>query len=133
MTDEEVRTICLVWSMERLRHATDETYILSQYTVVRQNCTQFSCASIVDILRCLYPFVLTYSLDHLMALRRCVEFDGNILTSGCVAPNVPFHPMKHVIHVAGPSHIDYISRVHENLLGATVRRGRKGGVLMWWA
>ena len=126
----EVRRICCAWSIERLRDATDEAYIMKQYTILRTNASSFSCANVVDILRCIYPFVSTYALDHLMALRRHVEFDGTILTEGRLPPDTPFNPTKHVVHVAGPSHLDHLTR--ESPLGATVRHGCNGGVLVWW-
>lgn len=127
---DEVRRTCLAWSIERLRCATDETYILRQYTVVRLNCpVAFSCTTIVDVLRSLHPYVVTYSKDHLMALRRCVEYDGTVMSPGRVARNVPFDPKQHVVHMAGASHLDHLRT--KDLHGATIR-GRKGGVLVWW-
>ena len=128
---DSLRHACIAFSLEQLRNARDGTTIDLHYRVIRLNVTHFTCASIVHILQNLHTKVYVYDRSHLMAVRRCVEYDGIVPHEGRVS--AVFDATKHVLYVAEPSHLDHVVSGSVSLLQPTIRRGRCSGVVVWWS
>ena len=135
MSQAEVGTVCIAWAMQRLRNeTTDRRKVEDSYRIIHHNARALSATDLVTILRTIVPRVHIYLRDHLMTVRRHVEFTGRSPedTPGRVSEIAPFDPRRHVVHIPDRSHLDVVIST-DLLLNAMVRRGRGGrGVLLWW-
>ena len=127
---ETLRTTCLALSIDALRHVQTPDEYAQHYAAIRSNSRSFTPVDIVAILRAVVPRLHVHHRDHLIAVRRAVEYYGNETLAGRVSD--PFDPAIHVIHVPDASHLDGMPSGSDTLLGATLRHGRRGGVLLWW-
>lgn len=136
MSQEEVGTICIAWAIQRLRtDFVDRDKVEDSYKVIHRNARTLSACDLVTIIRTVVPRVHLYFRDHLMTVRRHVEFIGRSPedTPARVSDVASFDPRRHVVHVPDESHLDVITSSCNLLLNATLRHGRGGkGVLLWW-
>jgi hypothetical protein len=133
MSQVEVETICIAWAMERLRHERcDLARVEESYHIIHRNSRSLRVSDIVMMLRAIIPHLSIYRRDHLISVRRHVEFSGTSPdeTNARVTDLVPFDPTQHILYVPGRSHLDLLTR-GTFLLDAMVRKGR-GGVVLWW-
>ena len=135
MSQAEVGTVCIAWAMQRLRNEiADRNRVEESYKIIHHNARMLSPTDLVTIIRTVVPRVHFYLRDHLMSIRRQVEFSGGSPeeSDARVSGVAPFDPRRHIVHVPDKSHLDLA--IHRDLLlNAVVRRGRGGrGVLLWW-
>lgn len=135
MSQAEVGTVCIAWAMQRLRsEIADRSRVEESYRIIHHNARVLSAADLVTIIRTVVPRVHLYLRDHLMSIRRQVEFSGGSPeeSDARVSGVAPFDPRRHIVHVPDKSHLD-LAIPRDLLLNAVVRRGRGGrGVLLWW-
>ena len=118
--------------MNRLRlERVDRQTVEECYRVIRINA-RMTPRTVLAILRVTVPRVSIHRRDHLIALRRRVEFEGRDETPIDPITDAEFDAEHHVLHVPDKSHLDLLTQSDGILLGAELRRGCTNGVLLWW-
>lgn len=130
-----ISRIAISHALVQMMRATDADKIREWFDVIRSNARSWAPEQVMLVLSVVCD-VSVHSVDHLMALRRWIEYEGSDpreIAHDEDRDRATFDPRRNVMVVRGhPNHIACLRDTRPAGARVSVARGRRDLMLMWW-